>query len=347
MAIFPEWRRRIGCLWGTQSAHDDAHSRRDAGRRGPWSPARNPLGAGPSLGQQSCSCARFPLQFSRFSTSLVVRAPGGFKRFPRPVSLGCSPDAALNQRRFCAIDWPITRDHSVLGHAPHARSCERTRTLALRLGPLSVTSAHMLEGRVERKHEPWLSRLVARPVFLSAVVLAIFAFSIGRALLRRLPPPLPIYEQFPAFELVDQRGQPFGSASLNGRTWLFAVVSTDSAAGEQLAEKLRTIQHRSHALGTAFQVVCVTSDPKRNTPAQLDQFVRGHHGSPRMWTFLTGDPEQVRALVGSSALPKLDSGQVVWLIDTQMRIRAAYDASDANMVDRALRDVGLLANRGE
>lgn len=192
----------------------------------------------------------------------------------------------------------------------------------------------------------WLARLTGRAWFWIAVVVLVAGISIGRALFRRLPGMLPVLDQVPAFSLVDQTGAPFGSRELFGRTWIASSVSPSGPNGDLIGEKLRRIQHRAHNLGADFHVVSITTDPEHDAPPDLDAFVRKEHGSPRMWSFLTGDTQDVMDLfarfngLGDVARPRFV------LVDRALRVRAVYDALDPDVVERVLFDVGLLVNRG-
>lgn len=157
---------------------------------------------------------------------------------------------------------------------------------------------------------------------------------------------LPVLGEVPAFSLVDQTGAPFSTRELLGRTWIAAALSPSDPRGDLIGQKLRQIQHRAHSLGADFRVVAITTDPEHDAPPDLDAFVRKEHGSPRMWTFLTGDAKDVMDLfarfpaLGDAAHPR------IVLVDRALRARAVYDALDADVVERVLFDVGLLVNRG-
>jgi protein SCO1/2 len=192
---------------------------------------------------------------------------------------------------------------------------------------------------------PRWSRVVGRGWFWLALVLAVMALPVGRALFRRLPPMLPVLGEAPSFSLLDQRGESFGSRDLAGRAWLLAVLSPSGDEGDLIGDKLARIQHRAHHLGADFHVVSITIDPERDSPADLAIFLRTHHGSPRMWTFLTGDRQMVADLLARlSAWHVAPPGFV--LVDARQRVRAVYDARDADVVERVLFELGLLVNRG-
>lgn len=192
----------------------------------------------------------------------------------------------------------------------------------------------------------WIAQLTGSAWFWIVVVVLVAGLSIGRALFRRLPPMLPALGEVPAFSLVDQTGAPFGSRDLLGRTWVAAAVSPSDPKADLIGEKLRQIQHRSHNLGADFHVVSITPDPERDAPPDLDAFVRKEHGSPRMWTFLTGDKKDVMDLLARFQGLGDVSHPCFVLVDRTLQARAVYDALDSDVVERVLFDVGLLVNRG-
>jgi protein SCO1/2 len=190
------------------------------------------------------------------------------------------------------------------------------------------------------------SRLVGHPWFWVTLIVAIAGLSLGRAFLTRLPPELPVGGEFPPFLLTDQHGEPFGSEQVKGRVWLVAVFSPSTPEGDQLGDTLKTIQHRAHNLGASFHLVCITNDARVDSPGALDVFIRQVHGSPRMWTFLTGNAADVDALLTQVATSSGGGTNGALLIDAAMRIRAHYDLGESGVIERILRDIGMVANRG-
>jgi cytochrome oxidase Cu insertion factor (SCO1/SenC/PrrC family) len=192
----------------------------------------------------------------------------------------------------------------------------------------------------------WLAQLTGRAWFWTIIVVLVAGVSIGRALFRRLPPPLPYLGRVPDFSLVDQNGAPFGSRELVGRTWLGAALSPSDPDGDLIGDQLRKIQHRAHNLGDAFHVISITTDPEHDSPPDLDAFIRKEHGSPRMWRYLTGDKKDVTDLFARFQPPGDAWRTHFVLVDPTMRVRAVYNARDPDVVERVLFDVGLLVNRG-
>jgi protein SCO1/2 len=118
------------------------------------------------------------------------------------------------------------------------------------------------------------------------------------------------------------------------------------------------IQDRARSLEPALRLVSFSVDPEYDTPARLADYARGHGASPRMWTFLTGPADAVRATVerglrvsmgGPDAPPspeELSHGTHLVLVDGAGRIRGYYDPEAPDVVDRVVRDAARVVNGG-
>jgi protein SCO1/2 len=207
--------------------------------------------------------------------------------------------------------------------------------------------------------EAGLTRLVGRPSFWAVLTATLFAWPIAWSLSARLPPPPPVLATVPSFRLVDQAGRPFGSADLEGRVWVASFVFTRcQTTCPALTRVVTRVQDRTRALEPAFHLVTFSVDPGYDTPERLAAYARGAHASPRMWTFLTGPSDQVRAAVerglrvgfggadsDGAALAGSFHGTSLVLVDGRGRVRGYYDPEAPDAVERVVRDVGLLVNR--
>jgi hypothetical protein len=111
-----------------------------------------------------------------------------------------------------------------------------------------------------------------------------------------------------------------------------------------------------------------------DAPERLLDFSNHHRVSPRIWTFLSGEPEALRraqaalelelgaspdspahaphAAVRPRGTPASTSESgagplSVAVIDGKMRVRGRYDLADPTAIDTLLYHVGLLINRGD
>ena len=210
------------------------------------------------------------------------------------------------------------------------------------------------------KAESWGKRLFGRPLFWLTIIFLVAGFQIVRAVVIGLPPLPEVYGELPAFELTDQMGRRFGSRELEGRVWIANFIFTRCpTVCPVFTEKMSKLQHRVKNATPALHLVSFSVDPEHDTPEVLFAYARKHKASERMWSFLTGAPETVRATVRDGLkiawedqgiigdVPDILHGTHFVLVDQRARIRGYYDSDDAAAVDRMLRDAGSLLNRRE
>jgi protein SCO1/2 len=191
-------------------------------------------------------------------------------------------------------------------------------------------------------------------IFLAILVIG----PIGRTLAREAPKPPAMKLALPDFELVNDRGERFGSAELRGRVYVADFVFTSCpTVCPKLTQRMSKIQHRSRNLGSAFQLVTFTVDPENDTPERLSVYARSVHANPARWNFLTGPLGEVEKTVVKGfklAMGKEEVGEGIFsifhgerfvLVDQNGNIRGYYEATDEG-VNALLRDAGLLANLG-
>jgi len=164
---------------------------------------------------------------------------------------------------------------------------------------------------------------------------------------------LPTLGAVPAFSLVDQRGEPFGSSQLIGHPWVADFIFT-RCAGQCLgmAARMQELQAQLSSESNV-RLVSFSVDPEYDTPEVLSRYASEHSVQPGRWIFLTGDRSQIHRLsidgfrLGiaegnrSEAEPILHSTRLV-LVDAEGRIRGYYDATEPPAVDRLLQDIGRL-----
>jgi protein SCO1 len=203
--------------------------------------------------------------------------------------------------------------------------------------------------------------LVGKPAFWVVFVLLGMAWPIARTMAIQLPPPMPVLGTLPDFKFKNQYGEDFGSDQLKGRIWVANFIFTRCPTEcPRFTKEMFQLQHRGRGLGQAFHLVSFSVDPEHDTPQVLLEYAQRNRVSPRAWTFLTGDPEQIKRTVvdglkismgrepgkDDDDLTAIFHGTHFVLVDPQMQIRGYYDSHDDDAVDRLLRDAGLLANRG-
>jgi protein SCO1 len=209
-------------------------------------------------------------------------------------------------------------------------------------------------------------------MFWALFLVVAFSWPISRVIRKAMPPKLPVLGTVAAFALVDQEGRPFGTSELEGRVWVASAIRSTSPAAIDLVKELAKIQHRVRNLGPAFHLVTIGTDPVADAQEHLLDFTSRHRVSPRIWSFLSGEPaalRQAHAALGfergaadSAGAPPLrapsrgapgspyesaEGPLAVAVVDGKMRVRGRYDLADPSAIDTILYHVGLLVNRGD
>ena len=201
-------------------------------------------------------------------------------------------------------------------------------------------------------------RLVGSPWFWLTWVFVIGALPIIRAVRADQPAPLPVIKQLPDFEFLDQYGEAFGSESLRGKVWVANFIFTRCTTSCPIFTKeMGEVQHRTKQLADAIHLVSFTVDPTYDTPEVLLAYAQAHRVSPRMWSFLTGDLDQIRTTIVDgfdSAMGEGDGasgdhsglfhGSHFVLVDSEGRIRGYYLSGEDEVLDRMMGDINVLIN---
>lgn len=165
-------------------------------------------------------------------------------------------------------------------------------------------------------HPPYLHR---NPWFWGWVIAFAFPTMIQfSGMTRQVPDPPEVVAELPDFSLVDQNGEAFTRADLQGRVhitaFFFASCTTICprimAMMKGLEDKLEE-QAPYAGYGDEIRLLAITVDPKRDTPEVLREQMAAYDLDPTRWTLLTGEREAVHALVtGGFKLIMGDGGEV-------------------------------------
>ena len=157
-------------------------------------------------------------------------------------------------------------------------------------------------GRLDGSRGERLGRaigvLAAEAALLVRRRLALGAWPVVWSLRTALPPAPPVLGVVPPFALTDETGRRFGSEDLAGRAWVASFIFTRCpTVCPRITGRMARIQDRARSLEPALRLVSISVDPEYDTPPRLAEYARSHGASPRMWKFLTGPADAVRATV--------------------------------------------------
>jgi protein SCO1/2 len=143
------------------------------------------------------------------------------------------------------------------------------------------------------------------------------------------------------FELTDENGKPFDSASLKGKVWVASFFFTNCpAVCWRMNQALAAWQHTHPESDVRF--VSITCDPDNDTPEALARYAAHFKADPKRWTFLTGDMKAIENIGQGSfkiAVVKGDHTDRACVVDRQGRVRGRFrltEPDQVEMLDRLL-----------
>jgi len=162
---------------------------------------------------------------------------------------------------------------------------------------------------------------------------------------------VPAYSRVPRFQLVNQKGQPFGSAQLAGKIWIADFIFT-SCPGPCPLISSRMSELQKPLEKTDIHLVSFTVDPEKDTPEVLRTYAEKLHAQLKRWDFLTGSRPAIYALArdgfklavadGSDETGMPVHSTRIVLVDRRGVIRGYYDALAPDAVTKLLADANHL-----
>ena len=159
------------------------------------------------------------------------------------------------------------------------------------------------------------------------------------------------YGMVPAFQLVNQNGQPFNSMQLGGKIWIADFIYT-TCPGPCPMISMRMAELQKPLEKTDVHLVSFTVDPAKDTPAVLREYAERLRADPKRWDFLTGPKSTIYNLshdgfklavsTGSeeAGIPVHSTRMV--LVDRHGEIRGYYEATEPDAMTKLLADTNHL-----
>ena len=163
--------------------------------------------------------------------------------------------------------------------------------------------------------------------------------------------------KIPAFELVNSRGEKWGSTHLQGRVWIADFIFTHCAGPCPLMSATMARITRELKDTPGVQSVSFSVDPDNDTPERLSEYAAQYEADSARWQFLTGEIKSIYALAiqhfhlaaGAMLAEPPDPAHTILhstkfvLVDAQSGIRGYYDSFDPNQIQKLIRDARRLA----
>ncbi|HET7501363.1 MAG TPA: SCO family protein [Kofleriaceae bacterium] len=191
-------------------------------------------------------------------------------------------------------------------------------------------------------------------VLLAAVVPAVVAPTL---MCRGADPRLADLGEVGAFQLTDERGEPFTDAALQGHVTLVSFLFTRcDTICPVTTMKMARLQDKTFDVRDRVKLASFSVDPAYDTPARLSAYAQRFQADPARWRFVTGPVDSMRRLVEGpfmnsmalegttpSGAPAISHSGYFLLVDGHAHIRGAYDSSDIHRLDELIRDARFLA----
>jgi len=159
------------------------------------------------------------------------------------------------------------------------------------------------------------------------------------------------YGTVPAFQLVNQNGQPFGSAQLAGKIWIADFIYTTCPGPcPMISSRMSELQKPLEK--SDVHLVSFSVDPEKDTPQVLRGYAEKLQADPARWDFLTGAMSAIYKLSHDGFKLAVSDGRDgrgipvhstrMVLVDRQGQIRGYYDAAEVDAVTKLLADTNHL-----
>jgi protein SCO1/2 len=164
-----------------------------------------------------------------------------------------------------------------------------------------------------------------------------------------------------AFRLTERSGRTVDSADLAGRVWVASFVFTRCPLScPRITSTMKGLQSKLE--GTGVQLVSISVDPDRDSPAVLADYARRFGADDDSWWFLTGDKDEIVRLVvrgfklglvtssdadvDAGAEPITHSDRLA-LVDRGNVVVALYDSNDPAKLVALAADAGRRSRQGD
>jgi protein SCO1/2 len=205
----------------------------------------------------------------------------------------------------------------------------------------------LTQKEVSWRATAWKVTLLAMPLLTLLVLLWLRSVEVN-ALRQRT---VSTYGTVPPFQLINQNGQPFGSASVQGKIWIADFIYT-TCPGPCPMISSRMSELQKPLENTDVHLVSFTVDPAKDTPEVLRGYAAKLQAQPGRWDFLTGPQSTIYDLSRSGfKLAVLDRSQETGLpvhstrlilVDRHGVIRGYYDATEPDAITKLLADTNHL-----
>ena len=193
----------------------------------------------------------------------------------------------------------------------------------------------------------WKTTLLAIPLVVATVFFFVWRNQVNQLASRAVESRGTV----PSFQLVNQNGQPFGSAQLSGKIWIADFIFT-TCPGPCPMISSRMSELQKPLENTDVHLVSFTVDPEKDTPEVLRGYAEKLKAQPNRWDFLTGPKSAIYDLSRNGFRLAVSGGDEeagipvhstrLILVDRRGEIRGYYEATAPDAVTKLLADTSHL-----
>ncbi len=163
---------------------------------------------------------------------------------------------------------------------------------------------------------------------------------------------LPVYGEIPDFSLIDHHGDEINFDRLKGYVWVADFFFT-SCAGicPRMTEQMTRVQE-AFKDNEKVKIVSFTVDPETDSVWVLSMYAKGWGAIDGKWFFVTGDKKKIYELARQGFKLPVEEGDEgpgdfihsdrFVLVDANGRIRGYYGGTDAEEVNKLIRDIKVI-----
>lgn len=161
---------------------------------------------------------------------------------------------------------------------------------------------------------------------------------------------IPVHGTVPAFEFVNQDGEPYGSEELQGKITILDFIFTNCEGACPVMSRAMSGLYEDFSNTDRVQFVSISVDPARDSLAALRKYAKRYEVTDDRWNFLRTEIDSVKWLARegfslSDEFPMGHSTRFV-LIDRNLRIRGYYRSDDDASIGVLKRHIRELAREG-
>jgi protein SCO1/2 len=193
----------------------------------------------------------------------------------------------------------------------------------------------------------WKSVVIGMPLLVATIFFFVWRAQINQLANRHLES----LGTLPPFQLVNQQGQPFGTAQLAGKIWIADFIFT-TCPGPCPIISSRMSELQRPLRDSDVHLVSFTVDPVRDKPEVLRDYAEKLHAQTGRWDFLTGASSKIYDVTRNGFKLGVSDGSDetgtpvhstrMVLVDRHGTIRGYYDALAPDAITKLLADTSHL-----